>query len=154
MGSSPQKQRDYEVGYGKPPAHSRFQKGKSGNPGGLPKGTPKISAAYARLLALTPEELKEFKPANTAEELALKQIRAALMGKPQATLNAVKEITDRTEGKARQPLELKNTSEVEQLIIRVQQRILASTGREVTREEAIERIVAYRPELASTLLDA
>ena len=28
----------YEVGYGKPPKHSQFQKGKSGNPKGPPEG--------------------------------------------------------------------------------------------------------------------
>jgi hypothetical protein len=30
--------RDYAVGYGKPPAHSRFAKGRSGNPNGRPRG--------------------------------------------------------------------------------------------------------------------
>lgn len=30
---------DYKVGYGKPPLHSRFAKGRSGNPKGRPKGT-------------------------------------------------------------------------------------------------------------------
>ncbi len=30
---------DYEVGYGKPPRHTRFQPGCSGNPRGRPKGT-------------------------------------------------------------------------------------------------------------------
>jgi len=31
--------REYEVGYGKPPRHSQFQKGQSGNPRGRKKGT-------------------------------------------------------------------------------------------------------------------
>ena len=31
-------QRDYEVGYRKPPRHSRFVKGRSGNPRGRPRG--------------------------------------------------------------------------------------------------------------------
>jgi uncharacterized protein DUF5681 len=30
--------RFYDVGYGKPPHHTRFQKGQSGNPGGRPRG--------------------------------------------------------------------------------------------------------------------
>ncbi len=30
---------DYEVGYGKPPRHTRFQPGRSGNSRGRPKGT-------------------------------------------------------------------------------------------------------------------
>lgn len=145
------KQGKYEVGYGKPPAHSRFQKGKSGNPGGLPKGTPKISNAYARLLALSPEEFKTFQPSNVAEELALEQIRRAQAGKPAETLRAIKEVTDRTEGKARQRSDFNNRNELEKLIIRVQERIRTSTGLEVTRDEAIERITVYRPELTSTL---
>ncbi len=29
---------DYDVGYGKPPQHTRFRKGQSGNPTGRPKG--------------------------------------------------------------------------------------------------------------------
>jgi Family of unknown function (DUF5681) len=33
---------DYEVGYGKPPKHSRFKSGKSGNPKGRPKGNKNL----------------------------------------------------------------------------------------------------------------
>jgi hypothetical protein len=33
---------EYEVGYGKPPKHSRFKKGKLGNPNGRPKGTKNL----------------------------------------------------------------------------------------------------------------
>jgi hypothetical protein len=33
---------DYEVGYGRPPKHTRFQPGRSGNPQGRPKGTKNL----------------------------------------------------------------------------------------------------------------
>ena len=33
---------DYEVGYGKPPCHTRFKKGQSGNPRGRPSGSKNL----------------------------------------------------------------------------------------------------------------
>jgi hypothetical protein len=39
----------YDVGYGRPPSHTRFRKGVSGNPGGRPRGT---TPGRARMLAL------------------------------------------------------------------------------------------------------
>jgi hypothetical protein len=35
----PKQPRDYKVGYGRPPDHSKFKPGKCGNPNGRPKGT-------------------------------------------------------------------------------------------------------------------
>ena len=42
---------DYEVGYKKPPRHTQFQKGKSGNPGGKRKPTADVVTALQRTLS-------------------------------------------------------------------------------------------------------
>ena len=41
---------DYEVGYGKPPLRTRFQKGKSGNPKGRPRGKKNMSSLLSTAL--------------------------------------------------------------------------------------------------------
>lgn len=41
---------DYEVGYGKPPKYTRFQKGRSGNPSGKRKGTESVKAVVMQVL--------------------------------------------------------------------------------------------------------
>ncbi len=40
--------KDDEVGYGKPPKQTRFEKGRSGNPNGRPKGSSNNKAAIRR----------------------------------------------------------------------------------------------------------
>jgi hypothetical protein len=41
---------DYEVGYKKPPRHTQFRKGKSGNPAGRPKRTLDVRASLNKVL--------------------------------------------------------------------------------------------------------
>lgn len=43
--------RNYDVGYGQPPASGRFRKGRSGNPGGRPRGRINLQAIIERTLA-------------------------------------------------------------------------------------------------------
>jgi hypothetical protein len=44
-------EKKYNVGYRKPPKHTQFKRGKSGNPAGRPKGTRNLSTDLADELA-------------------------------------------------------------------------------------------------------
>jgi hypothetical protein len=46
----PDKKPDYEVGYGKPPRHTRFTKGQSGNPRGRPPGAKNLRTLLSEAL--------------------------------------------------------------------------------------------------------
>ena len=46
----PDDERDYEVGYGKPPRHTRFELGRSGNPRGRPGGSKNLSTLLSEAL--------------------------------------------------------------------------------------------------------
>ena len=41
----------YDVGYGRPPVHSRYKKGRSGNPKGRPKGAKSMKALLEEALS-------------------------------------------------------------------------------------------------------
>jgi Family of unknown function (DUF5681) len=43
-------QRDYAVGYGRPPRHTRYEKGRSGNPKGRPSGAKNMSTLFTEAL--------------------------------------------------------------------------------------------------------
>jgi len=45
-----EKQSDYEVGYGKPPRHTWFKKGQSGNPRGRPSGSKNLKTLLSEAL--------------------------------------------------------------------------------------------------------
>jgi hypothetical protein len=46
----PDDEHDYEVGYGKPPRHTRFMKGQSGNPRGRPPGAKSTKTLLSEVL--------------------------------------------------------------------------------------------------------
>lgn len=66
------------------------------NPGGWNK-EESISYWYNKIGRMSDDELKEFKPANQNQKIALRRITEAL-----SDLATTKEITDRTEGKSPQ----------------------------------------------------
>jgi uncharacterized protein DUF5681 len=57
-GSTGNGKNGYEVGYGKPPTHSQFRPGQSGNPAGRRKGIRNLMTDVKRSLA-TPVKVKE-----------------------------------------------------------------------------------------------
>src|SRR5262249_8196338 len=77
-----------------------WRPGQSGNPGGLPRGTPKVSVALMKLLRTAPEE--RYEPGNKADLLAMRLFKSAMQGDTMAA----REILDRIEGKPTQALQV------------------------------------------------
>ena len=92
------------VGYKRPPKTARWKPGQSGNPKGRPKS---ITFSEACRKALAEAEGDE----TVAEVLAKAAIEFARKGSAQH----LKEINDRVEGKARQPIDVSVTDPKEQL---------------------------------------
>src|SRR4030095_6309521 len=89
---------------------NRFVPGQSGNPGGVKKGTVYVSERYKYLQSLPLEELATFTPKCAADEIALNMVEKARENVKTELFHqvvaVVKEITDRTEGKARQSVDV------------------------------------------------
>lgn len=88
------------AGFNKHPEHI--------SPGGWDK-TQSISYQYNLLMRMEPKELAKFKPQTVAQQIALARLNAAQdlkYGLPDS-----KEITDRTEGKAPQSIDLTSKGE-------------------------------------------
>lgn len=94
-----QNKQSYEVGYGKPPVHTRWKPGQSGNPGGRPL---KIKEAENILL----ENLKK------ATEKISKLVDSE---DDRVSLQASVQVMERMMGKAVQKVENKDTTDAKQI---------------------------------------
>jgi hypothetical protein len=112
--SSPKKseQRDAKGKFKKGHAH-RWQKGTSGNPAGPPKYVT-LSQAYREALA----KIDPYDPEKRtyAQLIAQRQLQVALGLTTEQSSHSAREIADRTEGRARQPIELDVKGEALQLL--------------------------------------
>ena len=82
---------DDAVGYGKPPKHSRFQKGKSGNPNGKPQGSKSIPLLVGRSLGkkITVTIDGRSKRLTIAEAIAIQLVKKALSGDARTVMQVI-----------------------------------------------------------------
>ena len=91
----PPKGTDYEIGRGRPPRHSQWQKGNSGNPGGKKKGTLNLESTFrdALLRPIMVTVDGEKKIISVLEALVMRLLDGALKG----DFKAINSILDRIE---------------------------------------------------------
>jgi uncharacterized protein DUF5681 len=77
----------YPIGHGKPPRHTQFKKGQSGNPTGRPKGTPNFATALDRALSaqVVVNEGGQRRTVSKLEATVTQLVNKATMGDPRAT---------------------------------------------------------------------
>jgi len=80
------------VGYGRPPNHTRFQQGTSGNPGGRPKKSRNAKTIIRRVLdsTVTVREGARTRTVSKLEGIILRQVEGALKGDAKAALAALR----------------------------------------------------------------
>lgn len=71
MGKSKLNRDDYAVGYGRPPKHTRFKPGHSGNPKGRPKGTINLKTDLVEELSERISVSEGGKPKKLSKQRAL-----------------------------------------------------------------------------------
>jgi hypothetical protein len=93
MGS---KKGDYEVGYRKPPLHSRFPKGKSGNPSGKRARDPSMAELMRTELnkKILITENGKARRITKLQAMVMKSVQQAIQGDPRAHKQVMEALHD------------------------------------------------------------
>lgn len=141
--NTPKQESSKQVGYKQPPKETQFKPGQSGNPGGLPKGTPKVSIALMKLLA--GDAAEAFTAKSRAESIALALFNRANTG----DVAAIREISDRTEGKSPATLTVNHDQAKAARYARLADELSARYDK--PRDEVVRDIIEQEPEAAQYL---
>ena len=92
---------DYEIGRGKPPRHAGFQKGRSGNPKGRPRGSKNLGTLLSQALdekvMVTEDGLRR---RVTKRELVVKQLVNKSASADLCAIKQLIDIVERVEGRS------------------------------------------------------
>jgi uncharacterized protein DUF5681 len=82
----------YEVGFCKPPLHTRFKPGQSGNPSGRPKGSPNLKTLFQKILneQIPLREGNQTKKISKGEALVRSLVIHALKGDTRAVMTLLR----------------------------------------------------------------
>lgn len=91
----------YEVGYGRPPGHTRFKKGQSGNPSGRPKGRVKVTNIDLVLdevasVAIAVNDNGRHRKISKLKALITSEFNKALKGNPSSVKSIVSLLSKRS----------------------------------------------------------
>lgn len=86
------KRKDYKVGHRKPPLHSRFKPGQSGNPRGRPRRSRNIDTIMREALYQTVQITRDGKTVRVPAFMALllRVMKGGLEGDPHSTASVLK----------------------------------------------------------------
>ena len=114
-----------------------FMPGQSGNPGGRPKGLVKISSCYERALARPFPGDQQGR--TYAQVIADRTVELAAEGR----IDAIKEITDRTEGRSKQTIDVNRSDLRKEYLRKTVDGLSAKYGK--PREEVMSDFIDLDP---------
>jgi hypothetical protein len=129
---------DYKIGRGRPPRHTRWEKGTSGNPGGKKKGTLNLATTFeeALLRQVTVTMDGEKRVISVLDALVMRLLDGGLKGDTKA-INSVLDRIERLIGSER-----KQDTETSVEDIEILQRVLAKRDFTGLTDAMVERSAA------------
>ncbi len=118
---------EYEVGHGKPPKHTQFKPGESGNPKGRPKGTKNLATDLSEELAETIVVTEGGKQLKISKQRAMiKSLLAkALKGDTRAATVLLKLLIDAEQANSRNAIAEALSEDDQAILARFAERVLA-----------------------------
>jgi hypothetical protein len=124
---------DYEVGFGKPPQHSRFRAGRSGNPKGRPKGSKNLETLLTEALdekVVVKEEGR--RRAITKREVIIKQLVNKSAG---ADLQAIRMLLGIMQGFQSAAADVENSAAGDQPLSEADRQVMEELSRRLLRSK-------------------